>query len=110
MKCDLCKHRDVHSKNELLCDDCAEMIRRLLIVQKRMDSPYLACSPLPPRRAPGSHLGSEAIAKAALNARSFKNLYSLVQKVLFRRSRKLLIWRLHGRRFFLVNCLQDMNH
>jgi len=38
MKCDLCKHQDVHSKNELLCDNCAEMIQRLVIVQKRMDS------------------------------------------------------------------------
>jgi hypothetical protein len=39
MKCDLCEHQDVHSKNELLCEDCAEMIQRLLVVQKRTDSP-----------------------------------------------------------------------
>jgi hypothetical protein len=39
MKCDLCKHPDVHSKNSLLCKCCAEMIHRLAIVQKGMDSP-----------------------------------------------------------------------
>jgi hypothetical protein len=51
MKCDLCKHPDVHSKNSLLCKCCAEMIQRLAIVQKGMDFPNLAWSPLQPRRA-----------------------------------------------------------
>jgi hypothetical protein len=38
MKCDLCKHRELHSKNNLLCESCAEMIERLVVVQNRMDS------------------------------------------------------------------------
>jgi hypothetical protein len=38
MKCDLCEHQNMRSKNKLLCEDCAEMIQRLLIVQQRMDS------------------------------------------------------------------------
>lgn len=37
MKCDLCKHREPHSKNSLLCESCAEMIQRLVVVQKRME-------------------------------------------------------------------------
>jgi hypothetical protein len=36
MKCDLCKHRELHSKNNLLCGSCAEMIQRLVTVQQRM--------------------------------------------------------------------------
>ena len=36
MKCDLCKHQDMHSANKLLCGSCGEMIQRLLIVQERM--------------------------------------------------------------------------
>jgi hypothetical protein len=36
MKCDLCKHYDVRSENNLHCESCAEMIQRLLIVQQRM--------------------------------------------------------------------------
>lgn len=37
MKCDLCKHRELHSKNHnLLCESCAEMIQRLVTVQQRM--------------------------------------------------------------------------
>jgi hypothetical protein len=37
MKCDLCKHSAVHSKKTLLCESCAEMIQRLLIVRERME-------------------------------------------------------------------------
>jgi hypothetical protein len=33
-KCDLCKHQNVHSDNDLLCESCAEMIERLLAVQE----------------------------------------------------------------------------
>lgn len=36
MECDLCKRRDVHSDNDLLCKNCADMIQRLLSVQKRL--------------------------------------------------------------------------
>jgi hypothetical protein len=36
MGCDLCKHRDEHSANKLLCKSCGEMIQRLLIVRERM--------------------------------------------------------------------------
>jgi hypothetical protein len=38
MKCDLCGHRELHSKNKLLCESCAEMVQRLLVVQQRIDS------------------------------------------------------------------------
>ena len=38
MKCDLCEKQVVHSKKSPLCEGCAEMIQRLLIVQQRMDS------------------------------------------------------------------------
>jgi hypothetical protein len=38
MKCDLCKHRELHSKSSLLCESCAEMIQRLLVLQTRMES------------------------------------------------------------------------
>lgn len=36
MECDLCKRRDLHLGNDLLCENCADMIQRLLSVQKRM--------------------------------------------------------------------------
>jgi hypothetical protein len=38
MECDLCKHGAVYSENNLLCESCAEMIQRLLIVQKHLDT------------------------------------------------------------------------
>ena len=38
MNCDLCKHKEINSANDLLCDGCAEMIQRLLTVQQRMES------------------------------------------------------------------------
>ncbi len=39
MKCDLCKKQDIHSKKSPLCEGCAEMVKRLLIVQQRIKSP-----------------------------------------------------------------------
>jgi hypothetical protein len=39
MKCDLCEKQNVVSKKTRLCEGCAEMIQRLLIVQQRMSSP-----------------------------------------------------------------------
>jgi hypothetical protein len=36
--CDLCARQHVHSKKSQLCEGCAEMIQRLVIVQQRMDS------------------------------------------------------------------------
>jgi hypothetical protein len=46
MKCDLCEHPDVHSQSNLLCECCAKMIERLLIVQQRMDPnhPHMVAS------------------------------------------------------------------
>jgi hypothetical protein len=44
MRCDLCKHLAVHSKNSLLSESCAEMILRLLIVQERMDELQMAAA------------------------------------------------------------------
>jgi hypothetical protein len=44
MKCDLCKHPAMHSKNDLLCESCAEMILRLLIVKERMDELQMAAA------------------------------------------------------------------
>jgi hypothetical protein len=46
MNCDLCEKQNVHSKESQLCVGCAEMIQRLLIVQKRIDShePLMAAS------------------------------------------------------------------
>jgi hypothetical protein len=38
MNCDLCKHWELDLENSFLCEPCAEMIQRLLIVQNRMDS------------------------------------------------------------------------
>jgi hypothetical protein len=38
MKCDLCKHQDIRSENNLLCGGCAEMIERLFITQQCLDS------------------------------------------------------------------------
>jgi hypothetical protein len=39
MNCDLCEKRPVRTKKSQLCNSCAEMIQRLIIVQQRMDLP-----------------------------------------------------------------------
>jgi hypothetical protein len=38
MTCDLCKHHELHPKNGLLCESCSDMIQRLVVVQKHLDS------------------------------------------------------------------------
>jgi hypothetical protein len=38
MNCDLCERQHVHSKKSQLCEGCAEMIQRLVVVKQRMDS------------------------------------------------------------------------
>jgi hypothetical protein len=50
-KCDLCKHQNVHSDSNLLCKSCAEMIERLLAVQKPTEilEPDEAASAAAPR-------------------------------------------------------------
>jgi len=38
MNCDLCAKRHVHSDKSKLCDGCAEMVQRLIVVKQRMES------------------------------------------------------------------------
>jgi hypothetical protein len=66
MKCDLCKHEDVHSENSRLCESCAEMVQRLLIVKQRMDaheSVLAASSTIDEKR--GSSAGKVPTVKSA---------------------------------------------
>jgi hypothetical protein len=66
MKCELCKHEDVHSENSRLCKSCAEMVQRLLIVKQRMDSQesaLVAFSTRDETRSSGS--GTEPAVKSA---------------------------------------------
>jgi hypothetical protein len=56
MTCDLCKHHELHPKNDLLCDSCSEMIQRLVVVQGRMDSE----SPRTPAAAAAASAGTSS--------------------------------------------------
>ena len=52
MKCDLCKHDDVDSRSNLrLCKTCAEMIQRLTVVQKQIQTCEVRDLPSAPNAA-----------------------------------------------------------